>query len=250
MTKPLIRIVDDPVKPLPKIKHTPEFDEIFQSSQTPVITCRPKSDIERIVVEMISGQWVLWLHWVIKKKWLSKHKIPTRRGYTKLYEPRGELLYRILELCLQLHSSKWGGNYRNAFDWFHQYLEFERSGEIELVLKSDSDSKKGWKRSYQKAHRACLISLRDGVNPYHKIEEPHIYRLMEAALPLAEQSDIFEANFWKPFLRAYTAWIRSHDGDDWASCWVDGDKLRIQDGKGQNNYITLLPAAFIDTKAL
>ncbi len=159
-------------------------------------------------------------------------------------------MHRILELCLQVHSSKWGMHYLNAFDWLGQYIELERSREIELVLKGDSNRQKGWKRSYQRAHRDCLKSLRQGVNPYHPIEEPHIYRLMEAALPLAKQSDTFEANFWKPFLTAYTAWVRSHDGDDWASCWVDGDKLKLQEGKGQNNCLTLLLAALLDTKAL
>jgi hypothetical protein len=51
-------------------------------------------------MDLAGGDWRITLYWVVKKKWNPKLKIPVKRKYAKLLEPRGELFFRTLELCI------------------------------------------------------------------------------------------------------------------------------------------------------
>ena len=102
------------VPDLPVIKHESSFDDMFRALMRFDISAGDA--LEQKAFELIAGRWMLWLHWCVKKKWYSKHKIPTSPRFQKLYEPYGEVLHRTLELCIQCHTKNSG--YADAAEWF------------------------------------------------------------------------------------------------------------------------------------
>ncbi len=75
-------------------------------------------------MDLAGGDWRITLYWVVKKKWNHKLKIPVNRKYAMLLEPRGELFFRTLELCISGHNSSLpeSQHYRNASDWYLQLM--------------------------------------------------------------------------------------------------------------------------------
>lgn len=61
---------------------------------------------------------------------------------------------------------------------------------------------------------------------------------MEVALSL-EKQDQFNNDYWKPFLSALSGWIQAIDSPDCHECYVDGDRIVCQMGRGKGK-MTLL----------
>lgn len=83
---------------------------------------RKPSEGELALIYYRANAWEIALHWVIKKKWNKKHKIPTKRSLAKRLEPKGEFLRQILLLCEGCHAKQEAVPtnipYPNAAHWF------------------------------------------------------------------------------------------------------------------------------------
>lgn len=160
--------------------------------------------------------WKVSSEWLIRKKWIPRQKISANRSITKAVEPLGELLYRLLEVCIQSHSFLPADTpYRNAAQWF-QAVAFEMKkhdfNEITLM----PERKGSGKMQYVRSIRTDIKALKDWNNPNDSQKDPATYALVEAGLAIAEKSDSFMIDYWKPLLRAYTSWATELDrNSDW-----------------------------------
>ncbi len=241
-----------------------DWNTCFNRLEKPVyeIPCS-LTPTEKVLLAMLEAEWLIVFHWVIKKKWIKKHKIPIKPKLAKLFEPKGTYWYWILELCLQLHATQWGNAYDNAGHWyvclanerksvdveaFNSILQYYKSGKDQDLKKAD-ESEKVWlgkKSSVIESERQFIGALRRGTNLLHPHSYPHHYRLVEAALELKDKSDIFRVKFWNEFLSAYSKWInslrektKSHEQNTkshepyFASCYAVGQNILVQQGKGK-----------------
>lgn len=142
------------------------------------------------------------IHWVVKLKWSSKHKIPGGQAHARSAKPVGEMYFRLLELCIQcqgLMGHKATG-YPDAADWFSEiWLDDTHSqlvGRVVLLLGVEG----GRKDDYLAGLRQTVRALRDDQNPFDPEALPHLHRLVECAIRLAGSSDEFRKNYWKPYI--------------------------------------------------
>lgn len=241
---------------LPTLKNEPEWDtalkgiEIFQC-----IILRELEPAEIAFLEGDAGKWVMVFHWVIKKKWLSKHKIPFIRGLGKLYEPEGNFWYWLLEICIQCHSTSWGIPYRNASHWYsclfwerkHPNIEYIVSG----ISKQDTNKYPSGREAYRKNEQAIVGALRKGENPLDARLIRHHCCLMQASIEMAELSDRFRSQYWRKFLAAYSKWIDSLKNFNFVSIETKKETIRLaeQDGRGKHKKTIPLPNDLEDQNA-
>ena len=188
-------------------------------------------------LDLAGGDWRIALYWVVKKKWNRQLKIPVKRKYAKLLEPRGKLFFRTLELCISCHDSSHPDtqHYRNASDWYLQLMQEARNIDNQEIQKNEAIGKKPFvQHLYQ-----IIKVLKEQKNPATPSTSLHFYRLMQVALSL-EKQDQFNDNYWKPFLSAFSEWIRAIDGPNCHECYVDGDKIVCQWGRGRGTRTLLV----------
>lgn len=188
------------------------------------------------------GIWLIALHWVFKKQCSKKHKIPACRIVASAVEPLGELLFRISQICKEVHyilppSST---SYDNAAKWFACVAwESKRGDSEEICDLSDKKGrgKKAWVRSIWNEWNL----LKEEQNPYELSHCPHTFKLVDEARKLVKNSDVFNDNYWKPLLKAYSEWARELDrNDNWRTFRVKNGKLVAQNGKGRGELLVPL----------
>lgn len=176
------------------------------------------------------------LHWVVRNELNTKHKIPHSRKLTKVLEPLGFLLTCYLRLCRKAYENSKVGTlpYQNAAGWFEAIYQ-------EIWLNAlDTTRYVGGKTRKLKERRGTLDALQEDTNPVDNNTSPHEYRLIKTCLHLKEhlcgkEIDVFEENYWKPYLRAYSAWITAFDGSEWSTVRMEDGKLLIQQGRGRGS---------------
>lgn len=175
--------------------------------------------------------WEVALHWLLKKKWHSKHKIPVSRNVATKIEPLGEFLLQILEICSQVHLMYPSG-YINATEWFYHIVLEMRNGDINEIC---TPIKKGdGKFKHCSEIRSHVKVLKQSKNPFDSARSPHTYRLIEASINLSQKSDKFDDGCYQPLIKAYSSWGRNlHDDVNWQMLTVDKEKLFIHAGKGR-----------------
>ncbi len=188
-------------------------------------------------MDLAGGDWRITLYWVVKKKWNRQLKIPFFRKYAKLLEPRGDLFFRTLELCISSHDSSHPDtqHYRNASDWYLQLMQEARNLDNQEIQANEAIGKKSFvQHQYQ-----IIKALKNLENPATPSTSLHFYRLMEVALSV-EKQDQFNDNYWKPFLSAFSGWIQAVDGPNCHECYVDGGKIVCQMGQGRGKRTLLV----------
>jgi hypothetical protein len=65
------------------------------------------------------------VHWVIRKRFNTRHKIPLKKKDADTYESMGKLYTDVYNACERLHSFI-NGKYRNAAHWFGIILKEQR----------------------------------------------------------------------------------------------------------------------------
>jgi hypothetical protein len=199
----------------------------------PVLFARTPAEKQFLAVE--DGKWVILHYWVVKKKWHSRLKIPCQRKTVQFYEPLGEWLYRILELCIQCHAvHQLGANYPNAASWFSSIVIEAKMSVLGGFIARSTDGKEGCIQEYKDGASKLSGTLRRGENPYFLEVEPHIYRLVEAALELADEPDIsFLRDYWRPFLKSITLLVAHRKQGGRITLVEHKRKLYSQGGKGR-----------------
>ena len=104
------------------------WDYALSQIQQPFFRLGRFDDAVESLILQLQSNWAIIMHWLIKKKFERKHKIPGDRSLNKFYEPLGELYYRILELCIQVHTYDPCG-YDTAADWFARIITHVRNEE-------------------------------------------------------------------------------------------------------------------------
>lgn len=185
------------------------------------------------------------LHWVVRNELNTRHKIPysckrikERSGkvlnsLVKVLEPLGLLMTCYLRLCRKAYENGKTGTlpYQNAADWFEAIYQ-------EIWLNSlDTTRYVGGKTLKLKERRDTLNALKENTNPVDKNTSLHEYQLIETCLHLknnlcGEEIDVFEEDYWKPYLKAYSAWITAFDGSEWSTVRMQDGKLLVQKGQG------------------
>jgi hypothetical protein len=251
------------VPALPSLPET-AWNTWFKKLQDPIYEIPYKlTPTEKFLLSMLEAEWLIIFHFIIRKKWLNKHKIPIKPREVKLFEPKGTYWYWLLELCIQLHITKSGNAYYNAGHWFFLLVNERRGANIKAFdsvsqhckieehqePQKQENSNKAWigeKNSVIAAEQRFIGALRKSENPFHPDCYPHHYRLMESALEMKDFSNEFRANFWRPFMNAYSGWIKSIRSN-FDSCAAIGEKVVIQNGRGKHKIPVEIPK-YLDYK--
>ncbi len=236
------------VPDLPALKKDSEWNtalkglEFFQGVILPELEPTP-AEVAFLVAD--AGRTSMVLHWVVKKKWLSKHKIPFIRGVGKLYEPEGDFWYWLLELCIQCHLTSWGKPYRNASHWYSCLFWERKLPNIEYAVfgisSQNTNEYTTGMEAYRKNEQAIVGLLRKGENPFSARFNLHHCCLMQASIEMANSSDRFRSQYWRKFLAAYSKWINSLKNFNFISVETKNGTKRLVAQKGQGKHKVTLP---------
>lgn len=227
----LINSADSPFSEVFSVLQEPPRRRIYtDEGQTQALELTPAQSTDEYRVFI---QWLISLHWVIKFKWNSKYRVPYPPKIQNVFKPFGWLAYQYLELCIQCHShlDLLGEKIEceNAAAWFCAIV---RESQRNTVFRKENQSK----TDSLKERRKMVYDISCGYNVIDKKNAPYEFALVEVALKL-ESSDIFEAEYWKPFIGAYQAWNTAVDGADWGATHQKIDKLYVQNGKGKGRIL-------------
>lgn len=215
-----------------------EWKQVFKSVQGSFVRLKT-DDTTNIAMAMIEGFWLFSIHWVYKKKWNPKHKIPYQSDAKKV-EPFGDFLLSILNLCEALHTiHPFGSHYSNAAKWF-DCIAWELKNRDLLDL-FDLSGKKGTDDEVRTI-RKRLADYRYGINPHDFQKEPHTWRLIEAALKVSCSKAFPKIGdeFWrgvrqknKPlgFQHAYSAWAAALESPTYQAMAIKNGKILVKQGR-------------------
>lgn len=198
--------------------------------------------------------WEIALHWVIRKEWNKKHKIPAKRSLAKMYEPKGEFLRHMLLLCDRCHAMQEAVKvdipYDDAALWFASVFWELIVDEMVTVLISPEQIKPINKprnlRGQNPAHRQKrnqiqaemheFLQLQNYKNPVED-KQSAVSLLFNAAIAQAEKSSMFRTKYWKPFLLAGKAQVQVKETPQWGRVVREDNSVYVQMGKGKGKRI-------------
>lgn len=190
--------------------------------------------------EILLGHWLLALHWLIKKKWFPNYKLDRRNAIVRDFEPFGDLLLSILELCIQSYgATKHSASYASGYIWFQAVANEMKNRDFAEIFQPDGHSSK---TSDLAERRNVVKQLRDYVNFSDPDKTPHLWRLLEASIEQAKTFPGFDRKYWrgergknkqKGFIHAYTAWVGELDKKKWKNIVCEKGKLFVRDGQGK-----------------
>ena len=224
------------------------WKKVFASLPKATILTPPElsEDEVRVRLMLLSGQFNAAMHWVYKKRWNPKHKIPGPRSLVKSSEPLGNFLLSRLNLCVEVHLLKHplSRGYDSAADWFDGVATEFRDGLIKEYLGCTEN--KG-KLSLIKSLRSELAILKAEENPY-KPDTKH-WELIQACLEIIKSNiapnfyDVFwrgkrGENFPPGFIYSFSAYIANIESPQMKELiFKDGEfHLRSGRGSGLNKY--------------
>jgi hypothetical protein len=200
----------------------------------------------RVRLSLLSGNFNAAMHWVYKKRWNPKHKIPGPRSLVKSSEPLGNFLLSRLNLCAEVHLLKHplSRGYESAADWFDVVAcEFRD----ELIKEHLGCTNNKGKLSLIKSLRNELAILKAEENPY-KPDTKH-WELIQACLEIIKSgiAPNFYKVFWRGkrgknfppgFISSFSAYIASIESPQMKELiFKDGEfYLRSGRGSGLNKY--------------
>jgi hypothetical protein len=165
------------------------------------------------------------LHWIIKLKWNSKHKIPKfpnnvkDKDYKPCYLVLAELYVTVVDLCC-LHFSRELTVYQNSANWFAHIL-YEGT-----VQSGDCSGKKTVDiKTVQKQN----VNLDNGINPINRNESPHTWKLIEIAKHGIgnKVQESTEEELWQLFIQRRKAWITEYKRPEWKATRIVNQELRV-----------------------
>lgn len=229
---PQLRIVP----PLPTLRLQPPWSMTFALLDQSPAYLFLLTHAEQFRLDMEAADRRIALYWVVKKKWLPRLKMPANRNYSRLLEPWGELMFRILELAIAWHSLPTAppSPYRNAADCYLQVMHEFHQIDTEEVLANEPRGKK----PFIKSRSAIIAQLKAGINPADPILVPHFSSLMNASLEL-ERRDAFNEQYWKPFIRACSRWVQALDTPQFQEVYSEDDCIKARMGKGRGKRIII-----------
>ncbi len=230
-----------------KKKPTPSNDlgawnPVLSSLQKPFVRLETTPHLDKAIA-FSETYWVVATHWVYKKKWNPKHRIPYKRDLVQLCEPMGDLLLSILNLTYALHGTHpLASHYASALMWFDCVCwEIKNEGLADLLGLTATNGK----NDRVKGIRSQLKKYRNGENPHNFEREPHTWRLIQAALEVCgcQGFPTIAKEKWRGarknkhlgFLHAYSAWAIALESPGWTTLIlkVQGVYIRAYRGSGE-----------------
>ncbi len=149
---------------------------------------------------------LLILHWLIKLRWNSKHRIPYHtKGLKDAHKPFGEIYKSVSVIVQDIHFRQFGysRDYTHPVEWFAGILS-------ENVVEG---AYQGNKSTGIKNLQATTKKLRSYENPFDPETEPHTWKFAQSAIDSAQSYglDIFAKELWRPFLIARSALAKHLD---------------------------------------
>ncbi len=149
---------------------------------------------------------LLILHWLIKLRWNSKHKVPyATKGLKDAHKPFGEVYKGVATIIQDCHFRQFGysRDYTHPVQWFAGILS---ENAIEGTFQ-------GNKTEGIKHLQATTKKLRSYENPFDQEREPHTWKFAQTAIDSAQAHglDIFAKEQWRPFLAARSALAKHLD---------------------------------------
>src|SRR5919202_99770 len=172
--------------------------------------------------------WGILGHYLYKKRWNSKHKIPFRQTLIqrRAIDAYGDFWDTLIELTINCHgyAAPNSSKYRNAAEWISLIVQEKRFLKNSKIL--EGNIKKG-KVKLAENLRAKAKLLEGNRNPENQNISPHIFRLYEDALHLIRQdADIFCDKYWIPHIKALRSHVRELERNlTWTSIYIEDDKL-------------------------
>jgi len=216
--------------------------------QQPFLRLGKFDDAIETLIQAQEGLWTIILHWVIRKKWNEKHKIPGDRVRNKDYEALGALYFWILELCIQVHAFERSG-YLSAAEWFACIIKHERDGAYRTIFEVASGARTSPSKTeisnYLAEKASALKKFKypydppEFWNPYDSEKDPHMHKLIAAATRYAETASNFRKQYWKPFVATFSAWAEEFSRPVWNIRYAKDGNLYRTSGKGRNQGITI-----------
>jgi hypothetical protein len=210
--------------------------------------------------------WEVALHWVIKKEWNTKYRIPTKRSLAEAYEPKGEFLRQMLLLCERCHAMQEevpiNIPYPHAGFWFglvfwnliiremvsamtpEEQPKSVRNKRVALPKQNPTHRKK---RIQIQAEMDEVMQLQTNYqNPLQENDERKtaLFYLFEAASTLAQKSNIFHNHYWRPFLNAWKDQVKAKAKPEMGLVVKENDKCYVQLGRGRGKRILYSPESF------
>ena len=205
----------------------------------------------RLYKELTGGDWAIYchdfhtLHWLIKIKWHSEHKVPETpesdikgKDYESCYLKLAELYKNVVNLCTECFSEKCG--YKNDAEWFRLIF-------LEKAIEGGNISNEGKtvdRVTIQRQNRRLNLDKEqekdldmEEKDLIDQKEFPHTWLLIKVARNKAEDPDksmdLFRKDFWSPFIRSRKAWATELQGSEWDGTQIVDDELRrTQRGQG------------------
>lgn len=182
--------------------------------------------------------WEYWeealiIHWVIKQRFNSKHKIPAPRKVQNYIKPIGVLYSNVFKACEGLHSFT-TNEYRNAAHWFCYILREKGLEGVNL----------GTKRKSLEGLRSGNAMISRYENPVAADTHPHTHRFFELLLSLSEQSDIFRHEVLVPIKKSRQAWATAYKASDYQIGITKGEK-EYRQLAGRGSGIEELPSVMV-----
>ena len=216
-----------------------------------------------IASEIIKKQYDIALHLLVKKDWISKHRVPYPRAKQKLYQPKAEVfshLFKLIERCLSLRKSFYLPDCQltiaDTSTWFFLILlELTRCEILDscfspLMYESsstidDCDEKYEGRRkqalfSSKRAFITKLDRLDDSFTEYAFLGEATT-ELYRTAIKMSGQFDQFRRQYWNSYIKALRDELKSKSSSEWSVGYVELDKFKAQLGSGRRKVVLTLP---------
>ncbi len=190
----------------------------------------------------VDAEWALLMHWLYKKGWQKKHKLPyMRKEKSKALSLEGEVWWQLLRLCrgVRDYLESEGEHLGSAFDRWGSILLKCRLLELNKLynpakcsgLKGGRTGKgtktEGGKRALKSIFHGKLKLLGNTTepsNPFNQETNPQLYSLIQDALYLSSKYSNFRDEHWGLFLEAYRKWTANLDRKGTIVAWAEKDE--------------------------
>lgn len=236
------------IQPIPKGDPEEPWGSVLRSIWSPFIT-RENSLSADFGINVLEWQWAADIGYVYSKKWNPRYK----HSKVKATQLRGDVLWSLLELCIQVHAVHplaWK-NYQNASIWFDHICWERKTLERQQLFHS------GGIKSILASERKIIDHYRCFENPHPEESEIHQQRLVNTIIEIHESKKFSNIvnKYWKGLernnnksksnylgespglIRALSSVCTYYDRQPEDTILFENGQLFIQEGKGKNRVL-------------
>lgn len=227
------------------------WGEAFSNCSCPALTQKVDPARQTLLVYQ-QEQWKIALHWFVRLKFDPKHKIPGKKIHRELMQPKGRLLVSLYELCIQSHPQlkRFLGHVPPYIDgeiWFLAVCSDIQLQTISAVVnhwgvddspkgrsRKNANAKCSPKEAAHESERQVVRMLASEQNPWKDGDSQALELLMDVAIALNKKSPAFEKQYWEPFRKAYSVWLRDRERNpNWGVAQKKGGDVLVSLGQGR-----------------